>query len=256
MTVSQNECESVDEVRVTVRPLPNANAGPDQSICAGQSTVLNATGGGIYKWSTNATTSNISVSPVATQSYSLTVTQNDCEAIDQVIITVNANPTIKLDSSQFKAGINSFILVSVIGGTAPYQYQWSRNDTLVSVQEDLLGVKSGIHKLMVTDALGCTSVYTPGTIVVTSSRDLAVLEALNIYPNPTQGQLRIEGRLSKKETVQVSILDATGKYIWRSDVKTTDEFLYAPDLSNLAKGMYIIQFNVSGDLVYRKLILH
>ncbi len=51
VTVTQDACESTDEVLVTVKPLPTANAGPDQSICAGQSTVLNATGGSAYKWS-------------------------------------------------------------------------------------------------------------------------------------------------------------------------------------------------------------
>lgn len=256
VTVTQNECEAIDEVRVTVRPLPNANAGPDQNICAGQNTVLNASGGGTYKWSTNATTSTISVSPAATQIYTLTVTQNDCESIDQVNITVNPNPSIKKDSSQFKAGLKSFIAVSVTGGKDPYQYQWFRNDTLVSTQEDLIGLKTGVYKLSIQDANGCSVGFGPELFIITSTRDAAGLLDLKIYPNPTQGQVRIEGRFSKKETVQVRILDATGKHIWRSNMKTANEFLYTPDLSNLAKGIYIIQLDVSGELVYRKFILH
>ncbi len=45
VTVTQNDCEATDEVLVTVKPLPSANAGPDQSICAGQNAVLTASGG-------------------------------------------------------------------------------------------------------------------------------------------------------------------------------------------------------------------
>ena len=184
------------------------------------------------------------------------MTQNDCEAIDQVTITVNSNPSIKKDSSQFKAGLNSFIAVSVTGGKSPYQYQWFRNDTLTSTQEDLVGLKTGIYKLAVKDANGCTVGYGPELFIITSTRDVAGVLDLKIYPNPTQGQFRIEGKLNKKETVQVRILEATGKYIWKSDIKTANEFLYTPDLSNLAPGIYIIQLDVSGDLVYRKFILH
>ena len=254
VTVTKDGCSNSAKVNVTVNSV-RANAGPDQSICAGQSTVLNASGGSSYKWSTNALTSTITINPIQTQTYLVTVTQDGCEALDQVTITVNPNPSIKKDSSQFKAGLNSFFAVSVTGGKAPYQYQWFRNDTLVSTLEDLIGLKTGIYKLTVKDANGCSAGFGPELFIVTSARDVVGLLDLKIYPNPTQGQLLIEGKLSKKETVQVRIIETAGKYIWKSDIKTANEFLYTPDLSNLAPGIYIIQFDVSGDLVYRKLIV-
>jgi hypothetical protein len=40
-----------DQVTMTVNPLPIANAGADQAICAGQSATLSATGGSAYQWS-------------------------------------------------------------------------------------------------------------------------------------------------------------------------------------------------------------
>lgn len=254
VTVTKDGCSNSAKVRVTVNSA-TANAGPDQSICAGQIALLTASGGSTYKWSNNATTTSIAISPTATQVFTVTVTQNDCEAIDQVTITVNPNPSIKKDSSQFKAGVKSFIAVSVSGGKAPYQYQWFRNDTLISTREDLTGLKTGIYKLAVSDANGCTAGFAPELFIITSTRDAAGVVDLKIYPNPTQGQVRIEGKLKKKETVQVRLLEATGKYIWKSDIKIANEFLYAPDLSTLAPGIYIIQLDVSGTLVYRKLIV-
>ncbi|WP_373553978.1 T9SS type A sorting domain-containing protein [Haliscomenobacter sp.] len=254
VTVTQNECESIDEVRVTVRPLPNANAGPDQSICAGQSTVLNATGGGTYKWSTNATTSNISVNPVATQLYTLTVTQNDCEAIDQVIITVNANPSINQDSSQFKAGINSFIKVSVMGGTSPYQYQWFRNDTLVSVQEDLLGVKSGIHKLVVTDAIGCSATFGPQAIVTTSTFDLTLNRNIQIFPNPSNALIHIQFDLEQATPLEIIILDGLGKNIWHQNQRNFFREKLEVNLSNHPAGMYWVQFKTENGAFYKKIM--
>ena len=55
-----NGCSDVDNVTVTVGNAV-ANAGPDQTICLGSSTVLNATGGSFYQWNTGATTPSLSL---------------------------------------------------------------------------------------------------------------------------------------------------------------------------------------------------
>jgi gliding motility-associated-like protein len=47
------KCIATDQITVTPVPYPVANAGPDQTICFGQSTQLNASGGSIYAWSPN-----------------------------------------------------------------------------------------------------------------------------------------------------------------------------------------------------------
>jgi subtilisin-like proprotein convertase family protein len=74
---------------------PTANAGPDTDACVGQSTLLTATGGATYLWSTGETTSTISVSPSATTTYSVTVTAGSCGSdTDDVVVTVQPAPTV------------------------------------------------------------------------------------------------------------------------------------------------------------------
>lgn len=91
-------CEGDDEVTVTVNPLPVANAGIDNELCAGDSVQLNATGGNTYTWTpvtglSNANIANPSASPGTTTTYTLTVVdQNNCTDDDQVTITVNPLP--------------------------------------------------------------------------------------------------------------------------------------------------------------------
>ena len=77
-----------DDVIVTVNSI-TANAGADVTIDEGQSTTLNASDGGSYLWNTGATTQSITVSPLSTQTYTVTVTQNGCEDTDEVKVTVN-----------------------------------------------------------------------------------------------------------------------------------------------------------------------
>src|SRR3989339_1099348 len=83
-------CASTDTVEVFVNPLPTADAGADAEICRYETTTLTATGGTSYEWSTNETIDVISVSPINTTTYYVTVTDgNNCSAIDSVKVTVN-----------------------------------------------------------------------------------------------------------------------------------------------------------------------
>jgi len=87
-------------VRITVFANPVANAGADISICSGESAQLTATGGNTYRWSTNQVTPTINVSPVATSTYSVTVTNaNGCTAADDVIVEVRSNVSVQRSAS-------------------------------------------------------------------------------------------------------------------------------------------------------------
>ena len=100
VTVTNAEgCSAEDSVVITVNR-PVANAGNDISICAGSSVMLKATGGITYRWSPTTGLSNPDIAnPIAdpnkTTIYEVTVTDiNNCTDTDQVLVTVNPDPTI------------------------------------------------------------------------------------------------------------------------------------------------------------------
>jgi len=73
-----------------------ANAGADQIIAPGESTILNGTGtsGGTFSWTPNSSLSNSNIAsptanPNSTTTYLLTVTANGCTATDEVTIVVS-----------------------------------------------------------------------------------------------------------------------------------------------------------------------
>lgn len=92
-------CSATDAVLVTVNPLPLANAGTDASICIGNNTTLNASGGINYIWSPTTALSNPNIAnpianPTSTISYTVTVTNgNGCVKSDGLTITVNQLPS-------------------------------------------------------------------------------------------------------------------------------------------------------------------
>jgi hypothetical protein len=118
-----------DNVVVNVYAIPTANAGADQTICAGETISLTATGGSSYLWNTGATSPSISVSPNNTATYSVTVTQNGCTDTDDVVVTVNPSPTANAGNDVSILEGESTTL-SASGGDI---YLWSTGETTQSI---------------------------------------------------------------------------------------------------------------------------
>ncbi|MBK8443326.1 MAG: gliding motility-associated C-terminal domain-containing protein [Sphingobacteriales bacterium] len=89
-----NGCSDTEEVTVIVAPASNASAGADVTICEGEDTQLNASGGTTYSWSpatglSNPNIANPIASPSTTTTYTVTVTNaQGCSDTDQVTVTV------------------------------------------------------------------------------------------------------------------------------------------------------------------------
>ena len=72
---------------------PTALVGNDVTICQASSATLTASGGGNYLWSTGATTASISVTPIISTTFVVTVSDSCGSDKDTVIVTVNPVPT-------------------------------------------------------------------------------------------------------------------------------------------------------------------
>ena len=126
-----NSCSAAQTI--TVIPFSTVNAGVDQTICAGGSATLSATGAASYTWN-NTVQNGVAFSPVSSSSYIVTGTQNGCTDSDTVLVTVVADPTITnpvAASYCQNGGTVTPLSVSVAGGIgATYSYQWYANTTV------------------------------------------------------------------------------------------------------------------------------
>ncbi|WP_335975874.1 T9SS type A sorting domain-containing protein [Gaetbulibacter jejuensis] len=122
-----NGCEASDSVLVSVEDLVIANAGDDVSICQGHETVLTASGGESYLWSTGATTQSITVSPSSTSTYSVVAYVGDQQDEDEVTVTVNPNPNVIIQNGDEVMILQGdYITLSATGANS---YQWSNGAT-------------------------------------------------------------------------------------------------------------------------------
>ena len=126
-----NGCEASDSVLVSVEDLVIANAGDDVSICQGYETVLTASGGESYLWSTGATTQSITVSPSSTSTYSVIAYVGDQQDEDEVTVTVNPNPNVIIQNGDEVMILQGdYITLSATGANS---YQWSNGATLPNI---------------------------------------------------------------------------------------------------------------------------
>ena len=155
-----NGCINEDSILVTVNPLPNANAGPDVTLCPGVSAPLTALGGISYTWSPSeglsATTGNsVNANPASTTTYTVTVTDiNGCIGTDTVIVTRLVATTATTSSTPANCGSNDGSgTVTPDGVNAPYAYSWFPGGQTTATSSNL---SAGIYICTVTDVGGCT----------------------------------------------------------------------------------------------------
>ena len=74
---------------------------------------------------------------------------------------------------------------------------------------------------------------------------------INIFPNPSTGKFTIESK--KSYIIDVSIIDLSGKVIYKDSFNNVNS--KEVDLSEFAKGLYILQLNVENEKIISKILI-
>lgn len=161
-----NNCTASDTAVIGFNPAPGANAGNDQTICEGESAILIGAGNGNFEWSEGSTTISISVAPVLTSVFVLTITDpvTSCISIDSAIVNVNANPVVAITGDTAICS-NLGTTLTASGGLS---FEWSNGDTSNIIT--VFPQNNETFSVTITDANFCSA---------TASIDLAVTAGPN-----------------------------------------------------------------------------
>ncbi|MDH4474644.1 MAG: gliding motility-associated C-terminal domain-containing protein [Fluviicola sp.] len=148
---SAQGCLATDQVTVVTNPVPIANAGNDQIICAGGQITLTGSGAVNYNWD-QGVINGTPFSPAVSSIYTLTATDvNGCSSTDQVSVTVNPIPTVSAGSDLFVCSGNTVTL----SGSGATTYLWDNGITNGVPFTPALG--STTYTLTGTSAAGCSA---------------------------------------------------------------------------------------------------
>ncbi len=203
-TVSATGCSQKDSVIVTVNPLPLANAGPDDSVCLGNSAKIGSTSviGNSYSWTSNptgysSTTSSGSVKPTITTSYYLSVknTGTGCMNYDTVNIKVKALPTVSAGSALSTCITTASVKLT---GASPSKGYWKGTGVTDSINGIFTPSKSGKGSFSLTyfytdSTSGCsnmasTSMYVSGLPTALFKSDSTACQGVSFtFTNKSSG---------------------------------------------------------------------
>lgn len=225
-------CMGSKAANVLINPQPMASISGDLAICEGSSTVLTASGGGSYSWSTLSSGASITVAPAVTTTYEVTVTNN-------FFCTDTANATVEVSVTDLDLSVvfdNGNIEASASGGQQPYSYSIFPFAPESPNQPGLFeNVPGGTYTVIVTDAFGCTA-----SNAINKTVDPIIAWGLTIAPNPSDGiaQIRTDQPFSGK--LEMVLFDANGRRIRSFWMETP---MLTLDLTDLANGFYILRIS-------------
>ena len=186
-------------VVVTVNSAPNVGISGGNSLCAGGSLTLTATGARTYRWSNGSSATGITVSPSVSTSYGVTGTDvNGCTASAMVSVTVNALPNMGISGNSAICEGKSVTL----NASGASSYTWSTGATGASITQTL--TSSTTYSVTGTNANGCSA---SATATVT------------VNPNPNVG-ISGGGSLCEGRSVTLSASGASS-YSWSTGATGT-----------------------------------
>ncbi|MES2512517.1 MAG: choice-of-anchor L domain-containing protein [Bacteroidota bacterium] len=179
---SVGSCTSSAIVTVTVAGQSVAITG-NSDICIGQSSLLSATGGTLYSWSTGVSSPTILVSPTVTTTYSLTSVLGSCTNTTAITISVTPKPVINVTGTTICPGQNG--IVTATGATT---YTWNTGATTSAI--NVTPTVTTTYTVTGTTIPTCTATAVYTVNVITSQPDLQVISP-NIYCLDSIGRVRI-----------------------------------------------------------------
>lgn len=231
-----NGCTDTDTARITVHPPAIANAGPDVSICIGNSTNLAGSGGVIYNWSPSGSLSNSSVpnpsaNPISTTSYTLQVTDvNGCQDIDVVNVTVNALPIVSA-GNDITVCQGTVVNLSASGAI---NYSWQPSTGLsctICSSPAAIPSSTTTYTVTGTDANGCSSsdmvtiTVNPLPAITVSPKDTAICPGFSV-------QLSGSGGIVYQWTPTTGLINPATPNPLATPTSSTDYVLTITDANN------------------------
>lgn len=234
---------------------PAPTAPTTVSICAGTTTTISPTAGGInYRFYSSATGgsplaggNNVAnfTTPVLNSNITYfvsSITPAGCESTTRTAVAITVNPIPVVTIVQTGDSLYTTF--------APGGYRWFRNGIMIvgAVSASYRPVQSGIYTLRFTSNQGCTGLSNEINVIIAGVSNEATQTLQWVaYPVPFDEQLTIEA----PSPFSYQVLDARGSVRFEGRTENTELVILTADL---ASGMYLVKIVVDGQAYTRKVV--
>lgn len=220
--------------------------------CSGSLSILEIQNGEApyrYTWSNGEQTE--SIEELCPGAYTVTIIDNqNCTQIDTFMITEFPQLVLQLTGTNesVEGASDGAVTSGVSGGLPPYTFAWSNG----SMEPNIYDLSAGDYELTVTDANGCTISESISIITEGTHAGIISMDKILVYPVPATDKILVDCRAVESVPKAISVFNTDGKKM---------ELSILPDrLTELAtdrwrEGVYFLQLDIEGELVYRKIII-
>ncbi|MDP4266311.1 MAG: T9SS type A sorting domain-containing protein [Bacteroidota bacterium] len=228
-----NACTATINAKLIVNKLPVPVASSNVTICPGTSTKLSVTGGAsgaTYAWSSGASTQYNTVSPAASTTYTVTVTNvGGCSATATNSVTVITAPTATATATQTICQGQSVSITA--GGGASYKWNTTAATQTITVSP----ITTTTYTVSAYDANGCTGTTTSVVIVMPG-----------ISATAGVGGTYCSGGLTNTTPIQLMANSGANTYTWLPAAGLSATNIQNPTASPVATTTYTVTVNFNG----------
>lgn len=241
-------CVGFDEVTVTVTDNLTLTFSVPASVCSDADPFLltSSPEGAVFSGpGVNGQTFSPQVAGVGTHTITATYSNGTCSATATQTITVNPAPV-----ASFNYSANGSTVVFSNASVNASSYSWDFGDgqtTTATNPSHTYGANGSYDITLIASSNGC------GADTFTVELELSVgigsidgVDMIQLYPNPTQGDVMLTFNSLTSQSFEVRITDETGRLIQVENVNNyMGKFSKVYDLGELARGVYM--FSVSSE---------
>jgi PKD repeat protein len=235
-----------------IKVLLNLDLGPDQTICAGDSINLDAGPGDTYLWSTGATSQMVTVFAGGTYSVTVTDTTYNVTDTDVIVVTLSPAPVAAFTTTQTGPTDYSFANTSTNGTSSAWTFGDGNSSTAANPTHTYTVSGNYTVTLTVTGPCGVDTATTTLTVVVGISDPS--LNFLTVYPNPSQGLVKVRFDQGSNSGAQLMVTDLLGRQLLKQSlpVLSGGEEVQLPALP---RGVHQLEVIMNGEKHHVKLVI-
>jgi PKD repeat protein len=152
-------------------------------------------------------------------------------------------------------GMNPMTFTNTSVNTTSYLWNFGDGGTSTSLSPSHSYTASGTYTISLISSNGCHSdtVYKVVNMILTGISEVSLGNEIIVFPNPSNGKIKILLEDRNLSSFDVSIFDSEGRLVFNSKslVKQTEI-----DLSHCSKGLYLIHVNTGHQRGTKRFVIH